>query len=124
MSRAFRNARVAALVMLFGLLQGCVDARGAWRPDQHILTRLESSIKLPADAKPLTSYARYYAGASERGRRVVRGVLVQRSDKKPGVSVVAPSDLPEIYDGGCGVIDLAYDVASEQIVSLECHGSA
>jgi hypothetical protein len=41
-----------------------------------------------------------------------------------GIYVVEPGALPEIYDGGCGVIDLEYDVASDVILSFACHGSA
>jgi hypothetical protein len=44
--------------------------------------------------------------------------------RRRGVHIVDPDGLPEINDGGCGTIELVFDVASEQIVSLECQGSA
>jgi hypothetical protein len=115
--------------VLGALLSGCQatparHAEDGWRPDDRVLTQLESSIRLPPEAHPLPAYARYYAGTAEAGRRLVRGVLMLPIDRPASIYVVAPGALPETYDGGCGVIELEYDVASEVIVALACHGNA
>jgi hypothetical protein len=45
-------------------------------------------------------------------------------DMRADVYIVDFDALPTIYDGGCGVIEVVFDIASEAVVSLYCHGSA
>lgn len=86
---------------------------------------------MPEGADPLDRYVRYYSGEWVDGARRVRGVflvasiaaLTQRGGVT-GIRVVTSDDLPDISDGGCGVIELEYDVASDHVISLACHGSA
>ena len=89
---------------------------------------LESLVRIPADPHrrtPLTvgQYKRYYTVTFVKGRRMIWGYFVL-SDK-PGIYHVASRyNFPMINDGGCGVVQVLYDVEAKRIDVLACNGVA
>jgi hypothetical protein len=112
-----------------------LGATPGWTPDAATISKLESNIK-PGDIPKLgsghrpivTEYARYYAPYMAGDHRMIRGELVRPmgSNMKPaGIYVVdSEKDFPLIFDGGCSIVNLVYDVETARLVSLKCNGYA
>jgi hypothetical protein len=113
----------AGAFILSGLASmGCAAAESAWTPDRKVIEEIEHTVSLPAEAKPIVQYSRYYAGSVRHGIRVVVGTWITGLD----VSRIAPSeaDLPVIYDGGCGIVNIEYDVKRHCFIRIYCNGVA
>ena len=122
------------------LFSGSSDAAGIWAPDVRMIAALEPQIRTPANAPeaigPIDSYARFYIGVTIKGRRMIRGELVQVarecSEPKHDVGLLCEyraglhvnEDLPSILDGGCAIVNLLYDPTANRIVWLHCNGVA
>ena len=113
----------AGAFILSGLASmGCTATEFAWTPDRKIIEEIEHTVNLPAEAKPIVQYSRYYAGAVRRGTRVVVGTWITGLDVSRIVS--SEADLPVIYDGGCGIVNIEYDVKRHRFVKVYCNGVA
>jgi hypothetical protein len=113
----------AGAFILSGLTSmGCAAAESAWGPDRKVIEEIEHTVSLPAGAKPIVQYSRYYAGAMRHGVRVVVGTWITGLD----VSRIVPSeaDLPVIYDGGCDIVNIEYDVKRHRFIKIYCNGVA
>ncbi len=113
----------AGAFILSGLTSvGCAAAESVWTPDRKVIEEIEHTVSLPAEAKPIVQYSRYYAGAVRHGVRVVVGTWITGLD----VSRIVPSgaDLPVIYDGGCGIVNIEYDVKGHRFIKVYCNGVA
>ncbi len=102
--------------------------------DETIRT-IESRIEMPPSARPLAEYDRYYSGVRLSGREGVHGVLllretfahVNRGAMAPveGMANVYRGDadsMPLVADGGCSVVTLYFDLASQEFVELHREG--
>ncbi|HYI47902.1 MAG TPA: hypothetical protein VEX35_05495 [Allosphingosinicella sp.] len=120
----------APRILLAFLLLGCAQEQPAPPPapspveeQARIMDRIEALVRMPRGAWPLADYARYYAWQSrEDGVRKV--VATYHIEANPRRHWVAETALPAIMDGGCGVIELSYDVAEDRIEGAACHGEA
>ena len=113
----------------FGFPGGDLSATGLssgaasqWSPSLASIEKLESDLRLPRGAGPLNDYTRYYSSDPRRGRHAVTGVLVAGGDR--AIHIISYSDLPKILDGGCGVIDLFYDMDDAKSLEISCNGNA
>jgi hypothetical protein len=93
---------------------------------EAIMDRIERDVRLPQGASPLAAYSRSYAW-QQRGDGVRKVVAVY--ENLTGAPTgrrrwVAETDLPLVLDGGCGLISLSYDVASQRIEHVTCNGEA
>ena len=84
-----------------------------------LMDRIEAGVALPKGASPLTGYVRLYAWADEKLGKVT--AIYVRGDA-PGRKWVSFEDLPTILDGGCGVIELIYDVPRGGTDEIGCNG--
>jgi len=118
--------------LLFGLIAPAQAGEGEWAPDQALIGQIEAKfapimdaglkdigehdVKAPA---ALGEYARYYAGETVKGEKVVVGSFVYgwRSDA-PGAHVVSMKELPSGAGGGCSMIHIWYHVATGEIESV------
>lgn len=86
---------------------------------------------MPSGADPLGRYVRSYAHVREAGSRewfdvpatgdYVVGVY------RPGIPRrrwVKAEELPLVFDGGCSVVTVVFDVARDRVVSTKCNGVA
>jgi len=114
-------------------------AQGAreWTPDAAMVARVEAFMQthMPSREgsatlrKPLRleDFARYYAGVFDsRGRKMVRGVFVgfDAEHYPRGSHIVPENDLPMILDGGCGIIEVQFDVEAGRAPWAACNGLA
>jgi hypothetical protein len=110
----------------------------AWTPSDGQIAELEELFRLPAvelrrrfgnfdlgvPLGNLRDYARHYAGVTEGGRRIVVGVFVEAGwfhHEPAGIYIGSEAELPVIFDGGCGVITLRYDLSNKEIRAW-CNG--
>jgi len=87
-----------------------------------LITNIEASLHLPDGAAPLSSYTRYYAGTIKKGHRILLGHFEAGSGKVQIVPSVR--DLPVVYDGGCSIVSIRYDVTAGRVLDLFCNGIA
>jgi hypothetical protein len=112
---------------------------GSWTPSNRQIAELEGLLRLPVsplfrpgglsnpsrgeEGLVLRDYARHYAGVTEDDRRIVVGKFVTARwfDETAGIFIGSDAELPEIADGGCGVITVRYDPSTKEIRSW-CNG--
>lgn len=120
--------RVAALLAIIALaapVSGAAALTEHWRPNKAQVARLEARLVMPFDAAPLDQYRRYYTGAHPKRAHRVAGLLYRDFDDPPGVIIVdKPDAFPMIFDGGCDVIHVTYDLATDEVLELFCNGVA
>jgi hypothetical protein len=87
---------------------------------EALMDRIESAVVLPAGAAPLSSYGRYYAWEDRSdGVRKVLGVYVV--EPQPQRRWVTQNELPAVMDGGCDVVSVMFDLATDRIEWAECN---
>jgi hypothetical protein len=98
---------------------------GADAGQEAIMDRIEREVRLPQGAGALSTYARYYAWQQRPdGTRKVIAVWQNLTGEAPGRHWVTEREFPMIADGGCGVVSLTWDVATQRIESVGCNGYA
>jgi hypothetical protein len=113
------------IILAIGLSLRLCQAQ-PWQPDTAEISKLEAGDFPRLGHSPdLSTYARYYAGISENGHHLIVGELLTLvgDSRTAGVHIVAgEKDFPVIFDGGCSVMHIRYDVDTSQIISLICNG--
>jgi hypothetical protein len=90
---------------------------------------IEGQVAMPARAKPLAQYHRYYAAGSIHGRKVIVGVFVLATidvrrnaampiKKLPHAFTTTVGNLPKVNDGGCNIVTIYFDVATQHLIQL------
>lgn len=122
-----------------------------WKPGKTTIAKLDFAFRnagLWKGSPPDTGkYSRYYAGVTIKGRRMVRAefampvyvnVVCRRTSAgdalecdqahvgspKPRVYFVPEDKFPSLFDGGCSVVNMLYDVDADRLVSIACNGVA
>jgi hypothetical protein len=102
-----------------------------WTPTMAQVQRIESKVHMPDGAQAITAYLRFYAGVVDKGRQVIEGVYLARGvvrdmqiDHERDVQISPEKDIPFIDDGGCLMVTVYYDVASDTITHAACNGYA
>lgn len=127
------------------LLSGCTPEPQR----QAVMSNIESAVRLPKDAAPLTRYARAYAKGA--GKQVValyfipaspdlakcEAAVAQRSGSLmvaqlcPAPQGIAAGERRWFDDlahpiqrksGRCALIDISYDMDRHRVVGARCHG--
>ena len=127
MRMAIRPLGTGAIAAIF-LVQPLSAADAGWTPTRADIVRLENGLKLPiapSPPGPLKDYARYYAGIVQNRHHMIRGELIAFDAAQRGsVHITSEDKFPVIMDGGCGVVNLLYDVETAKTVSIGCNGLA
>jgi hypothetical protein len=121
--RDMRAPRVPLALLLLGCTQAqpAAPAPSPAEEQAPIMDRIEALVRLPEGARPLAAYGRYYAWQSRQdGVRKVVAVYV--SEENPRRHWVAENGLPLVMDGGCGIVNLSFDVAADRIEGVGCNG--
>lgn len=102
--------------------------------DAALIRKIESEMVMPADAKPVAAYTRFYRVGEIDGRAVIEGVYLisdasyyrARSIPVEGISnafIMKPDvDLPLILDGGCGVVEMVFDLKLQSLWRMRAAG--
>ena len=120
--------RLFVLLPLF-VLAGCAGGStdlaesspeaSAGEPETRFMDAIESTIELPAGAYDLDQYSRTYMF----GERKI--LAIYTSSGQPGrVWVSRPADFPMVFDGGCSVVNVVYDLETRTFLRVACNGSA
>ena len=84
---------------------------------------IESHVQMPAGAKPLGQYARFYAQDS---KGFIHGAYVPIGEEPAwtaGVHTVDYDKLPSVMDGGCSFVDVTF-ITKIHALRASCHGTA
>lgn len=117
-------------IVIVALLAQPLHAAESWTPTRGEIARLEAGLKLPespSTSGPLKDYERYYAGIVRNGHRMIHAEFVALGigpEARGQVHVTSEDKFPVIMDGGCGVVNLLYDVESNRVVHIGCNGLA
>lgn len=84
---------------------------------------MEGLIAMPRGASAVNSYRRYYSGTTVGNSKIVTGTFVAQGEVG-GIKIVKMKDQPQIFDGGCSVVNLKYEIDLKRVVSIFCNGSA
>ncbi|HMO75293.1 MAG TPA: hypothetical protein PKD99_05560 [Sphingopyxis sp.] len=142
-------ARIFLLYTLVIALAGCSSSDN---PHRNLFATIEASVKLPAEAFPLSSYSRYYANAEDGSISAAYVVHSEgwlestaqacrefEGDEKPhpcpvgggSLRLVKPGNslwvrdeinLPTMAGGGCNLVTFKYHVDREKFSQMECNG--
>jgi len=93
-----------------------------WIPSASLIAQIEAKIKM-SKGTTLAAYTRHYYGVVEESHRILIGVYIQ-TDKFPGVKISSMAAVPKVLDGGCGVVNLKYDVNQGRTLAIFCNGDA
>lgn len=97
-------------------------AAGPTEPTAADIAVLERKVRLPPDALALRAYARYYALHVIDGRSTIVGSYLLDAPDPPGRYIRrAPV---EVFDGGCAVVTIYFDVRSRRATAIYCNGVA
>jgi len=142
--------KLPAILIAILCLSACSSPQE--RRQAEIMDRIEQQVKLPTGAEPLERYARTYAFksrdrvsalyflpdlANDEGCRIAKGY----GPKSAGAvaRLCPPPDgmkagerrwfkdaeaLPIIFDGGCGNIDIEFDLKTGSVIFAHCNGDA
>lgn len=83
------------------------------------MDRIEQALRLPAGARALGDYARYYAWADADATKVT-GILLL--GPAPGRKWVNFDTLPTAMAPGCAVVELVFDVPRNAVDAAYCLG--
>jgi len=116
------------LLMLFSCGVACSEPSVAtgtksWTPSESLISEIEAKLDMPAKSFPLNTYVRYFAGEVADNRRLVVGEFLH-DPENAGVRIVEREKMPDVLDGGCGVINLKYDIERKEIIAFFCNGEA
>jgi hypothetical protein len=117
------NGLKVAVMIAASALLACSSGHGtesARVPTLADIQDVESHLRLPAAAAPLKTYTREYAGRVESGHHIVVGDLFGTGGH---IVIDKSTDVPDdTFDGGCGIINVKYDLTAHKLLRLECHG--
>ncbi len=127
MAASVRFAFTVVMSIAVGCAAWAQTVEPSWNPDEATVKSIEATMTLPSLAHwdppgPLDSYARYYKGLIQNGKRVIYGDLLRgrMALEKPGIYLRDP---PRISTGGgCDQIQLWYDVDASHMLQIQCYG--
>src|SRR3982074_2931513 len=119
----FFRFTAAVLLSALAVFQCGQAADSPWVPTANDIKELEGKVQMPKGAAPLNTFTREYAGRIERGHRLIVGVYSGSGGKI--VIDKSPAELNDTtLDGGCGIVNVEYDLTIHRVVDIRCHGEA
>lgn len=105
------------LLFISFILSACTDRDAD--PHDKLMNRIEEQLVLPHGAEPISKYDRFY---TRDGEIVVGTLVLGKSGTHRWVKSIA--ELPKVFDGGCGVINVRYSPKSDTVENVYCNGVA
>jgi hypothetical protein len=110
------------LPILVALLLNAACSSASEKQQAALMNEAETLVKLPEGAGPLQEYSRYYTyGRDGEVIGIYAGRYLAKNAERKWVSDARR--LPVIMDGGCGVVNIRFDVKSKKAVAW-CNGDA
>ena len=103
------------------LLMAACSSEGE-RRQATLMNEIEALVKLPNGAAPLQEYSRYYTyGRDDEVIGIYAGRYLAKNAERKWVR--DSRSLPVIMDGGCGVVNISFDIRSKKAEAW-CNGDA
>jgi hypothetical protein len=113
----------AVLISALAVCQSGQAAGSPWVPTANDIKELEGKVQMPKGAAPLNTFTREYAGRIEHGHRLIVGLYSGSGGRI--IIDKSPAELSDTtLDGGCGIVNVEYDLTIHRIVDIRCHGEA
>ena len=142
-------ARISLLSTLMIALAGCGSPEN---PHRDLFEKIETNVRLPAEAYPMSSYSRYYANDEDGSisaayiihsegwlESTARACRELEGNEKPhpcpidggSLRLVEPGNslwvgddvnLPGMAGGGCNLVTFKYHMDREKFSQMECNG--
>ncbi|MDH7975247.1 hypothetical protein QH494_23935 [Sphingomonas sp. AR_OL41] len=101
-------------------------------PDGAVVAAMEARIVMPTGAEPLEKYDRKYTQARVDGKDMILGQLIDHrltveiahgghGPLPPPVRRVLMDDIQMVFDGGCGIITVTYELGSSTPPKAFCN---
>ena len=120
---------VRALIALVSVLIVGTPALADTNLTVATVRAIEQQMVMPRNAEPLESYFRFYADEQIDDRAAIRGVYLRSPGARwarengavpvpgiPGAFTVEAGHLPDFADGGCAVVSIYFDVATQRLL--------
>ncbi|WP_308142792.1 hypothetical protein [Burkholderia pseudomallei] len=122
MRRGTRLLRIGVLASMALSLASRAQPPHTWTPTTSLIGKVESALHMPPGTA-LNGYTRYYYGVFQHRHRLLMGIFVRDGDT-PAVHVTSPEKVPKLFEGGCNVVNVKYDVDAGKVLAIFCNGSA
>lgn len=124
------------LLLLFFLVSAGPSPKPAFTenrvPDAELISSVEAKVVMPAGAEPLTSYDRAYTQAKVDGKDYILGQMIDHRLMQefakhgshplpPPVRRVLVNEITPVFDGGCAILTLTFEVGSTEPPKLFCN---
>lgn len=99
----------------------------AWTPNAQSISEIEQILELPSKDAKLEEYVRHYWGTMENGVAILNGQfhLPWGDEEKPNtIHINDPDGPPMIFDGGCSVVNLRWNMRLKKLIAIWCNGVA
>ncbi|AGK47507.1 hypothetical protein BTI_2233 [Burkholderia thailandensis MSMB121] len=117
-----RLLRIVVLASLSVGMESRAQPIHEWTPTASLISKVESKISMPPGTL-LNSYTRYYYGLLQHRHRLLVGIFV-RDGGTSTVHITSQEKAPAIFEGGCDVVNLKYDVDADKVLAVFCNGRA
>ena len=118
--KAIKRVCLFAGVMVATICAPAAQPRLLRRPKQKFEPWRPQSL-WTSGASPLSTYNRHYAVVVQDSSRHILGVHFDNGGK---IVFTTPERLPRVLDGGCGVVNVEYDVTAKRFLAVTCDGEA
>jgi hypothetical protein len=113
----------AAVLSTFAIPPSGNASGSPWVPTDNDIKELEGKIQMPKAAAPLSTFNREYEGRVEHGHRVIVGLYTGSGGRI--VIYKSQGQLDDTtLDGGCGIINVKYDLTTHRVLHINCHVEA
>ena len=108
-----------------------------WTPQESNIRQLERKLRVPDQSYKLKDYVRHYWGTIENETKILNAHYHVPLEEYKGVdftikgtgtadtivinSVEGP---PTVFDGGCSVLRIRWNMKSGELISIHCNGVA
>lgn len=120
--KARRLAAILGLIVFGSACQQNDDA------NQALSSKIEKQLIAEHSDIDLRRFARFYAHGNLGSVSAVYLFANPDYDPMEGeagkVYWVSTEEMPEVMDGGCSVINLAYNIITDTLISVSCNGEA
>ena len=119
-----RKPRQLFVGLALAMAASAASAQSAptWPVARADVAKLEQTVHLPAGARAVGNYARYYIGLFSSGHRTIQGLYRLQGPRAAGIYLNQRGVRP--MDGGCGVVAVNYDAETGTVLNVSCNGIA
>jgi len=118
-------AAVALLLPSMVVASDDTESFTSWVPDPIGIKKIERKLRLPDRHYKLRDYIRYYWGTDEDGVPILNAEFqIPSDDTEKAGTVIIGRPVKMYFDGGCAIVTLRWNMASNDLVGIRCNGVA